>query len=371
MFYAFIFLIILGYILNLISRKYTLNKVSYKRKLSDNYVEIDEELHLYSIVENKKILPVTFLQITEKFPVSMKYKFSADEFSKEDGMYHTSTMLLMPYQRIKRDYTVKFKERGRYLLRSVTLTAGDLLGLNTISRQLECDESIVVYPKALDISNEVTKIGDFLGDISVKRWIVDDPLVTAGIREYTGFEPEKAIHWPSSLRNGRLMVRNFDHTSDNSVFIILNIECGRPYWSAIDQEIIEKCYSLTRALMDEFEKEHVKYGFTTNAHVGAYFSGENYIRPSLGQDHYYNILESIGCAGYDISIPFEKLISNTFSWHLSCRTYLVITPIILEEYTEIIDEIRNNADKTVLFSIKQKNLNRINEGILKYSLVEK
>lgn len=368
MFYVFIFLIILGYILNSISKKYVLNEVNYKRKLTSKHLEIGEEFQISTIIENKKFMHVTFLQVTEKFPLSIQYKFEVDQTSNKDFKYHTTTMMILPYQRIKREYVANFNNRGRYILRNVTLTAGDLLGLNTISKEIEYNDEVVVYPKALDIYNELTQVGDFIGDISVKRWIIDDPLVTSGIREYTGFEPEKTIHWPSSLKNGRLMVRNFDFTSDNSVFIILNIECSKPHWSGINKGHIEKCYSLIRSLMDEFEKEHVKYGFTTNAQVGEYFNGENYFRTSLGEEHYYNIINGLGCADYNISVPFEKLIDNTLSWHINCRTYLIVTPVILEPYISLINEVSNRVDKTVIFSMAPNNMDEIKEGIIKYSL---
>lgn len=370
MFYIFVFLVILGYVLNSISKKYILNEVKYKRKLSSTELEIGEEFHIYTILENKKLLPVTFLQVKERFPVSMQYKFKVDETSNMDYLYHTTTMMILPYQRIKRDYVVKFNDRGRYLMRNVTLTAGDFLGLNTVSREVEYSDEIIVYPKALDLENEVTQVGEFIGDISVKRWIIDDPLVTSGIREYTGFEPEKTIHWPSSLKHGSLMVRNFDYTSDNSVFIILNIECFKPHWSGINKEAIEKTYSLVRALMDELEQEHIKYGFTTNSQISEHFNGENYLRSSLGEEHYYDILTSLGSADYSISVPFEKLISNTISWHVSCKTYIIITPVVLENYIEPINEMSYMVDKTILFSVASKNMEELKENIIKFTVEE-
>ncbi len=75
------------------------------------------------------------------------------------------------------------------------------------------------------MQEELAPAGALLGDISVRRWIVDDPpLMTIGIREYTGNEPERYIHWPSSMKHNKLMVKNFDFTTDNSVLIALNMK---------------------------------------------------------------------------------------------------------------------------------------------------
>jgi hypothetical protein len=364
MYYVFICLIILGLLLNYLSKRYAFYQIYYKREISSSGVEIGEEFHISTIIENRKLLPVTFLQVTEKFPGEMQYKYDADLEKSEDGLYHTTTMMILPFQRIKRDYIVKFNQRGKYLLRDVTLTAGDLIGLNTTRKSVEFSQEIVVYPRSLDIESENANAGDYIGDISARRFIVDDPIVTAGIREYTGFEPEKTIHWPSSLKTGQLMVRNFDYTLDNSVFIILNIECNKPFWAGIDEGSIEKCYSLTRKLIDELETQHIKYGFTTNAQTN-YFRDDKFIRPSLGQDHYYNILDCLGRADYSVNIGFESFLSNVLSAHISCRTLIIVTPALLDSYIDLINNARNYSDETMLFSAKSINMDIISDSIKK------
>jgi len=366
MYYLFIGLIAVVLIINYLTKKYALYNVSYKREISSNCVEIGEELHISTIIENRKFLPVTFLQVTETFPSEMKYKYDADLKSSNGKLYHTTTMVILPFQRIKRDYLVKFNKRGRYILRDVTLTAGDLVELNTIEKQIEFSQELVVFPKPLKIESEASKAGDYIGDISAKRYIIEDPIVTAGIREYTGFEPEKTIHWPSTLKTGKLMVRNFDFTVDNSVFIILNIECSKPFWSGIDTDSIEKCYSAARKIIDDLESGHIKYGFTSNSQTGDNYNGNKFIRPSLGRDHYYNILDSLGRSDYSISMDLENLIRNILSAHIGCRTFVIITPAVLESYADLINEVRNYSDETILYSINSGNLSLISDSIRKY-----
>ncbi|MDV3426016.1 MAG: DUF58 domain-containing protein [Bacillota bacterium] len=366
MYYIFIGLIAVGLIINYLTKKYALYNVSYKREISSGWVEIGEEFHISTIIENRKLLPVTFLQVTETFPSEMKYKYDTDLKSSNDKLYHTTTMMILPFQRIKRDYIVKLNKRGKYILRDVTLTAGDLVGLSTIEKQIEFSQELVVFPKPLDIESEASKAGDYIGDISAKRYIIEDPIVTAIIREYTGFEPEKTIHWPSTLKTGKLMVRNFDFTVDNSVFIILNIECSKPFWSGIDSGSIEKCYSAARKVIDDLESSHIKYGFVSNAQTGDNFNGNKFISPSLGRDHYYNILDSLGRSDYGVSLGLETLLGNLLSAHISCRTFVIITPAVLETYADIINQVRNYSDEVILYSINSGNLNLISDFIRKY-----
>lgn len=365
MYNIFIWLIAAGLFINYLSKKYAFFNVTYKRKISSSQVEIGEEFNISIIIENRKLLPVTFFQVTEIFPAEMQYKYENNVKRLNELVYHTTTMMILPFQRIRRNYTVKFNKRGKYLLRDVILTAGDLIGLNTAEKQIQLGQEIVVYPKSYDIDGETDKAGDYIGDISVSRNIIRDPIITAGIREYTGFEPEKTIHWPSTLRAGKLMVRNFDYTMDNSVFIILNIECSKPFWAGIESKSIEKCYELSRKLMDDLENSHIKYGFSTNAQTGEYFNGLNFLRPSLGKEHYFSILDNLGRADYSITVDFESLMKNILENGISCRTFILITPVIIESYTDLINEAKNYSDEMLLYSANGENFSLISESIRK------
>ncbi len=67
-------------------------------------------------------------------------------------------------------------------------------------------------------------LGGVIGDISVNRFIFEDPMLTVGFSEYTGREPMRDISWTQSARLGRMMVKNYDHTVDLSVTILLNVQ---------------------------------------------------------------------------------------------------------------------------------------------------
>ncbi|MGC9064750.1 MAG: DUF58 domain-containing protein, partial [bacterium] len=228
MVYVLVFLIILGIGLNSLSKKYALKGVRYSREISKKIVEVNEDFDIVTVIENRKALPVTFFQIIERFPATIQYRFRTDRFKTVEFLYHTITMFLLPYQRIKRTYVAYCDKRGRYIFSDVSLIAGDLLGLNTFTKGLDYWQEIIALPKPVDLREEIIPYGDYNGELSVERWIIDDPTMIIGIREYTGLEPAKTIHWPSSARHNSLMVRKFDFTMENTTMIFLNIECVKP-----------------------------------------------------------------------------------------------------------------------------------------------
>lgn len=366
MLWFFIIIVALTLVLNKLTIKYGFKNLHYKRELSTNVVEIGEDFELSTIVENRKPVPVTFLQITERFPDNFKYSFKTNSIHTAGYLYHTITMFLLPYQRLKRTYAIKGSERGVYKFRDVTLALGDFIGLDTEYRDVDSLQELVVLPKSISLDEAIVPYGNYNGDISVKRWIIDDPLMTIGIREYTGREPEKHIHWSSSLKYGKLMVKNFDFTTDNSVVIILNVESSKPFWAGIDVDTIEQCISLCRGMFEEMEREKIPYGFTTNSQVNSFYNGMNITPSGIGPNQLNYLTEMLGRISYDISGSFEELLENLNNGSFNHTTYVIVTPKIFEGYVKPIEILNKKVNKTVLISFDEENLNLLNNSIMKY-----
>ncbi|MDF2673536.1 MAG: hypothetical protein K0R09_1801 [Clostridiales bacterium] len=358
-------IVILGIFLNELSKKYSLESLIYKRNFSKNLVEIGEEFDVECIVENKKMLPVTFLQINEEYPSIIEYKNRAFTKKTLETMLHSMTMIILPYQRVKRKYKVSASKRGRYLCKDVSLITGDILGLKVFNETLPFLQEIVVFPRSISLDEELIPYGDFYGDISVKRWIIEDPIVTVGIREYTGTEPQKTIHWPSSLKGGRLMVKKFDYTTDNKVMLVLNVESYKPFWTSIDHVKIEKCISFVRVIAEELEEKGISYGFESNGQIMGE-SNDKVIMPGWGSQHFNDIIERLGRIDYSINIQFENMILDIITMNIKYGTYIMVMPYILDEYVEPINILSNQCEKFIIISIEGNNMGLLNDKIIKY-----
>lgn len=366
MIYAIVLLIVLGFIVNKLSEKYAFEKLNYFRELSKSLLEPDEVLEIKTVIENKKILPITFLQVTQKFPSAFRFMGKVDTYESKEGVFHRFIITLMPYQRVKRTYRVSIDKRGKHMIYESDISVGDILGLKSFSRPYKEYREVIVLPKRYDIENSLVAYGSYNGDVSVKRWIIEDPILTLGIREYTGYEPQKNIHWPSSLKSGRLMVKNFDYTSDNKALVILNIESYKPFWMNINSDYIEKCISISRTVLEGFEESGVQYGFSTNAKASGAFDGRVNILPGWGGSHLYNIIECLGRIDYGISDDFEEHLEAVVRKNENYSTYVIITPVILDEYIEWINLLGNKCQKLIVISLDDKNLERLDAGIISY-----
>ena len=150
-------------------------------------------------------------------------------------------------------------------MENVTLVSGDLLNMGTVSIPVRVDASLVVYPEIIDLKKLFKPVNYLQSDTIVKRWIIDDPFIIAGAREYVPGEPLNRIHWPATAREGNLMVRKNDFTSQLCVTILLNMQSNLyEYTDVVNKNLTEFGIKTAASVLDEAMKEGAPVRFGTN-----------------------------------------------------------------------------------------------------------
>lgn len=289
--------------------------------------EIDEPVQMTVRIANRRRLPVLFARFSMSLPLTVNVRQERRAVISEEklldrpvGYILSETFYLMPRQTMKKTYTVSFSARGRYLFSSAALTTGDFLGTTEETTSFPFFEETVALPCRGDCPALDNAFGNFLGEISVQRFILPDPVLTVGFREYTGREPMKEISWPRSLRDGRLMVKEFDHTAELSVAVILNIENALP-------ETVEKCFSVTRSACEWLENKGVRYSFCSNAVTANRTGNWSFLEDGHGRQHLYTVLEGLGRAPQQaVRCTFRELAGQAALHNDRQKGFIVITP---------------------------------------------
>ncbi|MGI6364158.1 MAG: DUF58 domain-containing protein [Bacillota bacterium] len=347
-------LLVLTYLFNNISLHYGFDNLSYRMELPDELFEIGAEIPISSVVENRKPLTVSFLQVREWFPPYFDIK------------HNTYSLFIMPFQRVRRTYKVRALKRGLYSLDKVELKLGDFIGLRSEEKRIPTGPRLVVLPARANLDRDIVPLGALSGEVTVRRWLVDDPLMTVGIREYTGAEPRKYLHWPSSLRHGKLMVKEFDYTTDNSAMLLLNMETMKPSWKPVEEELLEQGISLARAVMELLEEAGIPYGFASNAYNDSLERRGWYYPPGLGPNHLRTFLETLGRLHYRIPSFFELTLREVQQHPGNYSTVVIITPRILESYIEPINGLSRRLSRTLVISLEEEHLDALDANIIKY-----
>jgi len=125
-------------------------------------------------------------------------------------------------QPIKTRYTFKPLRRGRFHWERLTAEATDATGLVTQSRTYHADPvDLTVYPSPIPVNVDISPIvgwGASELDEGRHRGAGMDP---HGVREYVAGDPMRYVHWRSSARRGKLMVKEFETGSGVVVNFVL------------------------------------------------------------------------------------------------------------------------------------------------------
>ena len=271
----------------------------------ENIVDPGESFNLTVELKNQARLPLYFLKV---------------QHEGLDGKTSALSTWLKPLQKVHLRFSILATERGRYLLKRPSVACGDFLGLKETKKELEQYREVVVAPEPYSTQEVKQTLGKFLGDYSVRRFIHEDPILTIGFREYTGREPMKMISWKQSAQKQRLMVKEFDHTVEPVLSILVNVETDLEY----KKEELEKCFSIARSVCANLEAKGISYDFYTNALI----SGEtNYsVNEGIGSRHFMKILELLGRSTYAAAFSAAKLIEIAEENGRKERGKIVITP---------------------------------------------
>jgi uncharacterized protein (DUF58 family) len=114
--------------------------------------------------------------------------------------------------------------RGRYRLGPVTVRSGDPLGIFETTRSIPGEHHILVYPPTYDIPGFRLPPGRVPGG-KIAR-IRTHYLTTnvATVRDYVPGDSFNRIHWPSTARTGRLMVKEFELDPTSDVWLLLDLD---------------------------------------------------------------------------------------------------------------------------------------------------
>ena len=274
-------------------------------------------------VNNHSRLPVLFSRLQLQFPGTTVFEAEPDwirsHCRQSIHLWHVEEKLsLMPLKSRTGKVTFSMPDRGMYSIGNYRLSAGDLLGFREEAMNGP-GGTVVVMPKEAKNKKLVDAVGGFLGDISVRRYILEDPILTVGFRDYTGREPMKSISWTRTATAGSLQVKQFDHTAEQTVIVLLNVEGGTP-----DQ--LEGCFRLMRSVCQQLERRKIPYGLRTNGNLPGPVSKLFFLAEGLGSSHLNAILYALGCADYARYHSFRYLTEQTLRHRKKNEAYILITP---------------------------------------------
>lgn len=204
-------------------RKLWEKDLSVKFSFEQPYIYAGETVHLKEIIENRKRMPVSPLEVRFRIKKGLVFQ-DMENASVSDYVYKRDIYALLGRQRITRTLAVLCQKRGLYAIEDVSAVTYALMHNQTYRKNLHTEAQIYVYAKRTNVTDILRARENLLGEQESNRKYLEDPFAFASIRDYTMQDPMKNINWKASAKTGNLMVNTYTSVVNEKMMIYLDVE---------------------------------------------------------------------------------------------------------------------------------------------------
>ena len=136
-------------------------------------------------------------------------------------------------------------QRGRYVLADARLVCEDPFSLVRRSRVLAARDVLLVRPRVIELGSERDEIGtdEALGRRAIAAASGFD---LRGVRAHRAGESLRRVHWPSTARVGRLMVKELEDDARDDVQVLIDCAAVSAASSAAFEVVLEASLAICR-----------------------------------------------------------------------------------------------------------------------------
>lgn len=255
------------------------------------------------------------------------------------------------------------RRRGRFHLGPVTIASGDPFGLFLFQRRLPNTTTVItVYPAAVDLPTFAPPLGYLPGGDALRRRTHHITTNVAGTREYAPGDSFNRIHWRSTARMERLIVKEFELDPLADVWLFLDMErdvqVGQWWedtWNAQDLSqlwLSERTLRLppnTEEYIVTIAASVAKYFLRKQRAVGfvAYGHRHEMIQPDRGERQLNRLLEVLAVLRAEGRTPFGETLEIEGARLGRNITLVAITPSAEIAWVKSAREMKRRGLRTI------------------------
>lgn len=256
-----------------LSAHYALSGVSYRRSLEPGRLFSGDDAYLVTRLDNHKVLPLGWFRITDPISVDVLHRgrkftdllrFSEGVETPHSGPVLVDRGAVGPFQELVRRYPFTALQRGVYALGPARFESGDPFGIFHREGTMDDVLRIIVYPQIYRSVEIDLTFQEAIGEVRVRRALLEDPTLMAGSREYQPGDPLRRVDWKATARKGDLQVRIADPSTTAKLMIVLNLTTFHYFWEGIRSERVEEAIRVAGSLADWALERNFAVGLRSN-----------------------------------------------------------------------------------------------------------
>jgi uncharacterized protein (DUF58 family) len=333
--------------------------LSYSRRLSETRAFLGETVELTLEVRNRKFLPVAWLQVIDIFPSALPMGNPRGGWEQvrlnrttNRGEY-TSFWSAGAFGRLTRRFSVQCSQRGYHSYGPAILSTGDGFGMFDCKGTLPEQQRLIVYPRLYTVAELGLPAKNPFGERAADAHLVEDPLRTAGIRDWQPTDGLKRVHWKATARHQELLSRVYEPSQEPQMLIFLNVATMERHWLGQIPELMERAVSVAGSLAALCSEMRLPVGLIANG----FLPGSDQplrLLPGRSHDQLMHILELLAAVTGFATQPIEALLlheSPRLPWG---STLLVVTAIAHEGLLATLLDLQRAGRRVVLFTLAEQ-----------------
>ncbi|HEX2911386.1 MAG TPA: DUF58 domain-containing protein [Chloroflexia bacterium] len=344
--YVLIALLVFAFCWTWLSLRY----VDITRRGNGDRAEVGDYYEEVLTLKNRSFLPKLWLEVRD--------------VSELPGHRLNCVQSLRPYGEVQWKARTYCSMRGRFRLGPVSITAGDPFGVFRFKRDLPIRHYITVYPPTFEINNFEALSGILPGGNTANRPTPHTTPNITGLREYRPGDSLNRIHWPTTARMRKLIVKEFDFDPTIDVQIFLDMNAAN-HWvlnHASRTGVLTALPASSGVRSNDSTEEYAVAATATLARhflnigrsVGFISWGQHHelISPDRGERQLNKMLEALAVIRAQGSTDFGQLIASEMSRLGSTDTVILVTSSTEDSWTAVLPLLLRKGVKVAVVMIE-------------------
>lgn len=240
------------------------------------------------------------------------------------------------------------RERGRYQLGPIRMRTSDPFGLFPMERDLIPTTNVIIYPLTFDIHAFALPIGILPGGDALRRRTHVVTTNASGVRDYAPGDSFSRIHWRSSARRDRLIVKEFELDPLADIWVIPDMaafdhaSAERPLAQTLEPGNLPSWLGVEEFKLPESTEEYTvtiaaslaQFFLRKDRAVGmlAYGQSTEIVQPDRGERQMNRLLETLSVLRAEGQIPLSDMLHAETHLFPRGTTLLVVSATTSEQW---------------------------------------
>ena len=273
------------------------------------------------------------------------------------------------------DAYTRLERSGWFQLGPTMIETGDIFGLFRFQKVMPSQDKLLVIPHIVDIPRFPAPFGTLPGGRALRQKTLEVTPYAAGVREYVPGDPLRRIHWPTSARKQKLIVKEFEKDPMETVWMFVDADQSVHFDRTVDQntkrnEVLwlkqQRRFQLppsTEEYAVTIAASIAKYYIEQKREVGIATASQHYsiLPPERGERQLGKILEMLAILKADGDLSLLSLVSTQINNLTRGSTIILVTPSHDDEIIKLVIALIERGLLPVVVLIDQASFGGVGE----------